>query len=165
MFLKYLLPWGQFQFAVALTRSEIATRLKAITGPAYQILGPDDISGIRWIFIGESDDRMFRLMTLEEDFSLLNFSHSRNMLRPVLSGSLTDAAGGTLITVRLRMQIMAYVLYGWMLAIGLGAMWFDPAHGGPIILFGAVIIYDHCFFWIMAARARRSLAQALAISS
>jgi len=165
MFLKYLLPWGQFQFAVALTRGEIATRLTAIAGPAYQIFGPDDISDIRWVFVGEADDHTFRLMTPEEDFNLSNFSRSRNMLRPVLSGHLTNSSGGTLLIVSLRMQTMAYVLYGWMLAIGLLATWFDPVHLRPTILIGGVIIYAHCFFWMMAARARRSLVQALAISS
>ena len=151
--------------AVALTRGEIATRLTAITGPAYQIFGPDDISGIRWVFVGEADDHTFRLMTPEEDFNLSNFSRSRNMLRPVLSGRLTDAGGETLLTVSVRMQVMSYVLYGGMLLIGLLAMWFDPVHGRPAIVFGCIIIYVHCFFWVMVATARRSLMQALAISS
>ena len=165
MFLKYLFPWGRFQFTSVLTCGQIATRLTAITGPTYKIMGPDDISGIRWVFVGEADDRMFCLMTPEADFNFSNFSRSRNMWRPVLSGRLSDSAGETLLTVRLRMQIMAYVVYGGILVIGLWAMRFDPVPARPAFLFGAIIIYAHSFFWVMAARARRYLIQALTISS
>ncbi len=164
MFLKCLLPWGQFQFACALTRGDIVTRLTAITGPAYQIMGPDDISGIKWLFVGNVGDQTFRIITPEEHFSLFSFSRSRNMFRPVLSGRFADRTGETLLTVCVRMQIITYVFYGCMLVIGLGAMWFQRS---PTMLIfpAAFIVYAHNFFWSMVVRARRSLTQALAISS
>ena len=164
MILKYVLPWGAFTIVSAESAEMIAASLRGITGPAHELMGPDDISGKSYVFVGTVEDRQFRLSTPLEDFSLVGFARTRNICRPVLNGRIHPAAEGCVITVGVRMQVFSYILLtGLMLTLLTGAIFAYAEQKAAIPVICAVIVVSFCngFFWFMVHKARMLLIAAV----
>lgn len=134
------------------------------------------------LFEGEIEGNGFNFRPVREDWNPFSRSPSRNANRPHCRGRIMSANGGSEIEIRMRAPRLPGVMFGLVLAVMMVIIFIATLAGGhsegphsngsgdaglvvfTSLLGGAVLLFNRYFYWQVARRTRRQLAQVLQLS-
>lgn len=160
--LRYVIPFDRQVVDSPLSPTEARERLQAVTVKRRWVRV---LAAVPGRFEGTIGDDRFSVLTSAEGYRVFGFARVRNLGRPVCTGRLVSAPGGSRADINLRPQglilaVMAYLFVFGMLMVPLvpAETWrqnhIDPKLPAAFpVIFVLNYIIGTAAFWIMRNRA------------
>jgi hypothetical protein len=112
---KYL-PKEDLVFFSPLKKEEVLVRLA-------DILEPEKIFRIRFLGLGRQAGKFYEGSITNDSFDMRRIIGYKNSFLPKISGTVEDTSGGSLVHVKMRLQVFVLIfMIVWMTLVGIAAL-------------------------------------------